>query len=408
MNYTGNATPLKPGDIKAVADSISVPEAALRAVIEIEARGKAYDSNGRPTFLFEPHRFYKEVPKSKLATAIKQGLAYPRWKGPGSYPKTPALRWQQFQQAVALDETAAIKSASWGLGQIMGSEFAEAGFRSPQEMLIAFTNSELAQLQGMANLIRARRLDVSLRGFPAMVHCRNFALRYNGKAYEKNNYHNKLHDAYNRWATRLGVSSKVVGEDPLSDGKLVIGERGDPVRDAQQELKNRGYSLRVDGIFGNGTRAAVLAWQANNNRPTTGYLSADDLEFLPHSPMMELQAERVNSTVDDLKQTSTIVQQSSVLKKLIGGSVGGLGAMEGLDQTGLLDGVQPYVDKAQQASGMVSSIRYMLMDSGLSSLIRFALEYKFVIVCVVAVAGFFIATNIQRKRLEMHQKAEIG
>lgn len=82
--------------------------------------------------------------------------------------------------------------------------------------------------------------------------------------------------------------------------------------------------------------------------------------------------------------------------------------MEGLDQTGLLDGVQPYVDKAQQASGMVSSIRYMLMDSGLSSLIRFALEYKFVIVCVVAVAGFFIATNIQRKRLEMHQKAEIG
>lgn len=404
----GTATPLQPGDIGSVAASISVPEAALRAVMEVEANGKAFDSGGHPTFLFEPHLFYKNVPKSLLSSAIKQGLAYPRWKGPGSYPKTPELRWQQFQKAVALDETAAIKSASWGLGQILGSEFFEAGFGTPQELLIAFCNAELSQVQGMANLIKHRGLDADLRGFPAMVNCRHFALRYNGKAYEKNNYHNKLHDAYNRWAARLGMSSQTNGEDAMSDGVLKIGERGPSVEAAQQQLKDKGYSLKVDGIFGGGTRTTVLAWQANNNRPTTGYLSHDDLAFLPNSPQMEVQAERANAKIADLKKDSAIIRQSSTLKKIIGGSVGGLGAMQGADSSGVLDTTQSYVDKAQQASGIVTSVRQMAVDSGIANLIHSVLEYKFLIVCVVAVIGFFIATNIQRKRLEMHQKAEIG
>lgn len=415
MEYVGSATPLQPGDVSNVAASINVPEASLRAVIEVEASGKAFDSGGHPTFLFEPHLFYKNVSKDKLASAIKQGLAYPRWKGPGSYPKTPQLRWEQFQKAVALDEVAAIKSASWGLGQILGSEYVEAGFNSPQELLVAFCNSELSQLQGMASLIRARGLDADLRGFPAMVNCRHFALRYNGAAYEKNNYHNKLHDAYNRWATRLGVSSEVNGEGVVlpeqHDGTLRIGDRdtepNGPVRTAQQMLKSKGYSLKVDGIFGKGTRATVLAWQANNERPTTGYLSVDDLAFLPSSPQMEVQAERASATVADLKPQSSIIQQSSWLKKIVGGGVGAVGVAQGVDSN-ILDNAQSYVDKAQQASGIVASARHLLVDSGIATIIHSVLEYKFVIVCAVAVVGFFIATNIQQKRLEMHKKAEIG
>ena len=407
MEYSGSAIRLQPGDIANVATLINIPEAALRSVIEVETSGKGFDSSGHPIFLFEPHKFYQNVSKQLLAEAIKQGLAYPRWKGPGSYPKTPALRWQQFQKAVALDETAAISSASWGLGQIMGSEYNEAGYTSPQELLVAFCESELNQVQGMANLIQARGLDADLRGFPDMVHCRHFALRYNGKAYEKNNYHNKLHDAYNRWAARLGMPSQAHGKGDVTDG-LRIGDRGDEVKSAQQTLKDKGYSLKVDGVFGGGTRTAVLAWQANNNRATTGYLSPDDLAVLPSSPPMIVQAERANAKVADLKKDSSIIRQSSTLKKLIGGSVGSLGILQSADSTGVLDTTQSYVDKAQQASGMISTLRQMATDSGVAGIIHTVLEYKFLIVCVVAVVGFFIVSNIQRKRLEMHQKAEIG
>lgn len=419
MNYNGSATPLQDGDVVKVAGSIDVPEAALRAVIETETAGKGFDSGGHPIFLFEPHLFYRNVPKQKLATAIRQGLAYPRWKGPGSYPKTPALRWQQFQKAVALDETAAIKSASWGLGQILGSEYSEAGYSNPQELLVAFADSELNQIQGMANLIKHRGLDADMRKFPDMAACRHFALRYNGKQYEKNNYHNKLHDAYIRWQKRLGSStpavetqSEALVSEDQADDTLRIGDRdisqSGPVRTAQQKLKDLGYSILVDGIFGPGMRVTVLAWQANNEMQTTGELSQADLAFLDISPPMPVQAERQNATVEDLKPQSAIVRQSSTLKKATGWTVGGLGVLQGVDATGVLNTTQSYVDKAQQAKGIIASARSLFVDSGIAGLIHTVLEWKFVIVVVVAIAGFFIATNIQKKRLEMHQKAEIG
>lgn len=50
--------------------------------------------------------------------------------------------------------------------------------------------------------------------------------------------------------------------DPLADGVLVRGERGAPVAELQTALAVLGhYSGKVDGIFGYGTEASVLAFQ---------------------------------------------------------------------------------------------------------------------------------------------------
>lgn len=412
MQYTGRAQRLRSGDLTKIASTIKVTEAHLQTVIEVETTGKGFDGNGHPTFLFEPHLFYKNVPKDKLAAAVKQGLAYPKWKGPGSYPKTPTLRWQQFMKAVAMDETAAIQSASWGLGQILGSEYDEAGYGSPQEMLTAFCDSEYNQVQGMANLIKHRKLDKVLLRFPDMTACRQFAKIYNGAAYEKNRYHIKLHDAYVRWSQRLKASGTT--EKPEDDGTLRIGDydsvKGGSIFLAQQMLKEKGYSLLVDGKFGPGTRTTVLAWQANNGRPTTGELSPDDLEFLPQSADMPIPEERATATVADLKEKDQtgITKDTSTFKKLAYGAATTLGVGQGLNSTDLLDKSQDYIDKANQARGIWTSMRSFFVSTGIADLVQFLLAYKFEILVVVVVVGFFIMNRIQKKRLEMHQKAEIG
>lgn len=404
MEYVGKAQRLRSGDIAKIAGSFGLTEAHLQTVIEVETSGRGFDSNGHPTFLFEPHLFYKNVPKNELASAVKQGLAYPKWKGPGSYPKTPTLRWQQFMQAVQLNEVAAIKSASWGLGQILGSEYDEAGYDSPQEMLTAFCDSEYNQVVGMGNLIKRRKLDKVLLRFPDMTACRQFAKVYNGAAYEKNKYHTKLHDAYVRWAARKPA--------PLDDGILRIGsydqDSNGPIRQAQQMLKDKGYSILVDGKYGPGTRTTVLAWQANNDRPTTGELSPDDLEALPTTPDMPIPEERATATLEDIKDQSSIVRDSSTFKKTAGWTLTTMGIGKGLESSDLLDKSQDYIDKANQARGIWTSVRSFLVSSGIADGIQFLLAYKFEILVVLVIVGFFVMTKIQKSRLEMHKKAEIG
>lgn len=51
---------------------------------------------------------------------------------------------------------------------------------------------------------------------------------------------------------------------------LKLGNRGSAVAFVQNLLRQRRYNVRVDGIFGQSTRNAVLAFQRNNNLSQTG------------------------------------------------------------------------------------------------------------------------------------------
>ncbi len=62
------------------ADRLGCEMAVLQAVLEVESKGAAYDSEGRLILLPEKHIFYRKLPKSKRAKAILQGLAAKRWK----------------------------------------------------------------------------------------------------------------------------------------------------------------------------------------------------------------------------------------------------------------------------------------------------------------------------------------
>lgn len=415
MEFGGSELRLKPGEMAAIAKEFGLTEAHARTIIEVETSGKGYDSLGEVAFLFEPHKMYANLKgdKPKLQKAIQEGLAYPHWKGPGSYPKTPVLRWQQFKKAVALDERAAIMSASWGLGQIMGSEYEEAGYDSPEELLTAFYKSEAEQLRAMFRLVKKRGLDKDLRNFPQEAACRHFALRYNGAAYEKNKYHTKLADAYRRWTARLKQAKvEVIPVEEDHDDTLRVGDydktADGPVRKLQQMFEDKGYSLMVDGKFGPGTRAVVLAWKGNENLPLSPDMSPTDVLALMKSGPMPIPEERANATIADLKPQSTIIQQTSLGQKVLGWTGLGTAALSGADATGVLDTAQATADKAQQAKGIFVTVRETLTDLGIADLLSTVAMYKFEILLVSVVGGFFIIRYIQKKRLEMHQKAEIA
>lgn len=413
MEYQGSGVRLRQGELAEIAHEHGLEEAHLRTVIEVETSGKGFNQAGWVEFLFEPHVFYRTVPKAKQAEAIRRGLAYPTWRGPGSYPKSLQLRIQQFQQAAALDETSAIKSASWGLGQVMGSECDEVGFATPQAMLEAFKESEANQVRGMCNLIKRRGIDKDLRNFPDMAACRHFALRYNGKAYEKNKYHIKLHDSYVRWS---GKSRRVEPDqtlDPLQDGWLRYGEydpeqTGGPIWQAQSQLKKLGYSLLVDGKYGRGTRATVLAWKVNNHIDTSnGDLSPSDLEMLKISPPMPIPEERATATVEDLKPKSTIVQTTSLGQKIMAWLGLGTAGTAAAQNTGLLDTAQNTLDKAEQAKSVTSQVTNVL-GFGLIDVLKFAYEWRFLILLAACGIGFYYFHYIQKKRVEMHRNAELA
>ena len=197
MDFTGAARKLDPSEIDKIANDLGVEPAAFRAVITVEAAGSGFDKTGRPKALFERHHFYKHLKDAPglQAQAVAEGLAYPRW-GEKPYPKGSDAVYEEIQRAVAIDEEAALLSTSWGLGQIMGSNFKMAGCKSVNHMVEEAMESEAGQVRQMAAFIKSAGLQDEL----AAKEWAKFARGYNGPQYAQNQYDTKLAAAYAKFA----------------------------------------------------------------------------------------------------------------------------------------------------------------------------------------------------------------
>jgi hypothetical protein len=191
--FRGRARRLDDIDLPAIGHRIGVGEDEIHAVLEVESRGSGFDRQERPALLFEPHLFWRELGDTpERREAARLGIAYPSW-GMKPYPSDS---YPRLAMAMAIDETAALRSASWGLGQILGSNFKAAGFTSPQAMVKAFMDDEEAHLSAMVNFIKTNRIDDDLRRHDWA----GFARVYNGPQYAKHNYHGRLAAAYAKWS----------------------------------------------------------------------------------------------------------------------------------------------------------------------------------------------------------------
>lgn len=170
------------------AKELGCEVAAIKAVSEVEAPKGGFQVDGKPTILFERHKFH-EFTKGKYS----KEFPYISNQRPGGYTKDEHAR---LDKAAKLDRTAALKSASWGKFQIMGFNHGLVGFPVLQDFINAMYKSESEQLKAFVKFIKANKLDDELRD----KRWSDFARIYNGRNYHINAYDKKMAAAYKKYS----------------------------------------------------------------------------------------------------------------------------------------------------------------------------------------------------------------
>lgn len=169
---------------------VSIP--ALKAVVKVETSGGGFFKDGRPKILFEAHWFSKYT--NHQYDDSHGDISSRGWNrelyigGVGEY--------KRLEKAKTLNESAALMSASWGLGQIMGGNYKMSGYPDVQSFVKDMYDSEGKHLIAMVNFIKLNKADTALK----TLNWEKFAEIYNGVSFRKNKYHIKLAQAYQEYS----------------------------------------------------------------------------------------------------------------------------------------------------------------------------------------------------------------
>jgi hypothetical protein len=154
------------GVFEPLSAKIGIDKAVAVAVIAVESGGSGLGPDGRMIIRFENHLFWSYWGKNNAA-AYAQYFVFDQntsWKGHQYCPQPngPWLdvhqnqnsEWAAFNFASTIDATAAKKSISMGLTQILGSNYRAIGYASPDAMFAAFAADEKFQLLGFFNFVK--------------------------------------------------------------------------------------------------------------------------------------------------------------------------------------------------------------------------------------------------------------
>ncbi len=198
---TKDVSKLYKEDYVKAAQFLGVEYAAVRAVAEIESCGKAFLEPGKPQILFEGHVFWKQLknngfnPQEELKkNPALSTVLYSKWTK--QYYKSGLKEYDRLKLAMTVDEDSAIASASWGLFQIMGFNYASCGYKDVRSFVIAMRNSAYNQLEAFCSFVKTNKLDKYMKSHDWA----GFAKRYNGAGYAENKYDEKLAKAYAKYA----------------------------------------------------------------------------------------------------------------------------------------------------------------------------------------------------------------
>jgi hypothetical protein len=243
-SFAADGTPLTQDGVTTAAGVLGAGVPELWAVISVETSGFGFLPDRRPKILFERHIFHRLTGGRYDATNpdISQPTA-------GGYGAAGNHQYDRLAVAEQLDAAAALQSASWGLGQVLGENFSSVGFADPADMVAAMVAAEDRQLAAMAAFIDNNGLAPALRQHDWTALARG----YNGPDYAAHNYNGLLQRFYGMYST-----------GPAPDLT---------VRAAQVYLTYKGFSPGgVDGINGPNTIAAVKRFQASAGLPQTGVI----------------------------------------------------------------------------------------------------------------------------------------
>lgn len=174
----------------AAAWMIDCPVEAIRAVARVEAgREGAFLSTGEPVILYERHLFSR-LTGGKFDRSHPD-LSIPKWspKGYGKYSEQHG----KLARATKLDREAALKSCSWGLFQVLGSNHKATGHSTVQSFVTAMYRNVDEHLRMFVFYIYAD--DRLLRAIRELDWT-SFARVYNGPAFATHNYHGRIAEAF--------------------------------------------------------------------------------------------------------------------------------------------------------------------------------------------------------------------
>ena len=229
-----------------LARGLDVHEAALRAVAAVEASGSGFVKIGarlQPKVLFEGHAFHR-LTGGRFAQQAPN-LSYAKWDRT-QYSGSLAGEWQRLEAACALDRPAALQSASWGMFQIMGFNYAYCGCGDVEAFVAQQHAGADAQLACFARFIERPPYLAALRDKQWTA----FAAAYNGPAHAKNRYADKMAAAYAKLARKPRPAARTrAGTAPPADAAALPPGRAafEPVRAVQRRNRHK-RNVRPDAI----------------------------------------------------------------------------------------------------------------------------------------------------------------
>lgn len=240
--FHSQGRPLSNEGLERACDTLGVAEPEVWALLTVETRGFGFLQDRRPQILFERHVFHRltQGKHDRGHTRISNARAGAYVGGAGEYDR--------LDEALPLDRGAALQSASWGIGQVMGFNYALAGFAGIGDMVAAMVKDENAQLLAMADFIKGNDLARALR----RRDWASFARGYNGPAFKKNEYDTRLAAAHGKYTTILPDLAFRTAQAAL----LYLGIDPGP----------------IDGFRGRHTRSALMRFQGRCGLPETGEL----------------------------------------------------------------------------------------------------------------------------------------
>jgi putative chitinase len=195
---------------------------------------------------------------------------------------------------------------------------------------------------------------------------------------------------YSRACDVLGINSRT------ADDLLRVGDRGELVRIFQDRLKALGYQAgRSDGIFGSRTRAAVLAFQAENDLVTDGLIGPKTRAALNAETAVPMPVgERAGETLDDLREKgSRIVEKADNGVKAV--TTVGIGSA--------VFAVGQAADALTGASELLKEINTLkMLTTGFGDALSFFVDKWYLLAILGSYLLYRWFRDIQQARLEDH------
>ena len=183
--------------------------------------------------------------------------------------------------------------------------------------------------------------------------------------------------------------------DGVVDQMLRLGSRGPRVEALQKRLRELRYFEvgKIDGVFGQRVRDAVLAFQARNGLLIDGVVGPQtwkEIESDSALPKEEAPERQSISAKDLVAAGSTTTVKTGWTQKLLAG-VGLTGAAQGANEAGLLDQARDAAGAAYEVRGIADA----LIDT-----LQWCLDNWWILAIPAGVIGIFWTHEVIKSRVQ--------